>query len=333
MANAETLARALGWFSIGLGVAQVAAPKAFARAIGVKGDARDRLLTRLVGVRELVAGAGILTRRRPAGWLWARLAGDAMDLALLAAAFRSKRADERRLAAALAGAAGVIVPDALAAWRLSRRSGPSHGHTRPDGKTRSGGKERPMDVRATITVNRAPDEAYRFWRDFENLPRFMEHVVEVRVTGDGRSRWRAKTPLGGTVEWDAEIVEDRPNEVIAWRSVEGAAVEHAGSVRFTAAPGGRGAEIRVEMRYQPPAGPLGAIGAKVARLWGESPEQQVRDDLRAFKQVLETGEVTQTESTIHGRPHPARPPERAPGAARAHHLGAPSARTPEGAAV
>jgi uncharacterized membrane protein len=161
-------------------------------------------------------------------------------------------------------------------------------------------------------VNCAPEEAYRLWRDFEQLPRFMAHVEEVRVTGDRRSRWRAKTPFGGTMEWDAELVEDRPNELIAWRSAAGAPVSAGGTVRFTPAPGGRGTEIRVDLRYEPPGGPVGMVGAQIARLWGESPEQQVRDDLRAFKQVLETGEVLQSEATIHGRPHPAQPPAEVP---------------------
>jgi uncharacterized membrane protein len=201
------------------------------------------------------------------------------------------------------------------------------------GATRSGERAQPNEVRATITVNRSPEEAYQFWRDFEQLPRFMEHVEQVRVMGDRRSHWRAKMPIGGTAEWDAEIVEDRPNEVIAWRSVGGADVRHAGSVRFTPAPGNRGTEVRVALRYEPPTGPLGAIGAKVARLWGESPEQHVRDDLRAFKQVLETGEVTQSEATIHGRPHPGQPPERVPDDVRARRLAGQNTSRLEGVAA
>src|SRR5205823_1731739 len=117
---------------------------------------------------------------------------------------------------------------------------------------------------------------------------------------------------------------------------EGSDVQHAGSVRFTPAPGDRGTEIRVALRYQPPAGPLGKIGAKVATLWGESPPQQVREDLRALKQVIETGEVAQSEATIHGRPHPARPPEQVPDAGRSRQMGAHTAnttRTLQGAAV
>lgn len=154
-----------------------------------------------------------------------------------------------------------------------------------------------MDVKKAITVNEPPETLYQFWHDFANLPRFMEHLDSVRVTGEGRSHWTAKAPAGATVAWDAEIVEDRPNELIAWRSLDGAAVDNAGAVRFAPAPGGRGTEVRVEFQYDPPAG---ALGATVAKLFGEEPGQQVADDLRHFKQVLETGEVTRSDASAKG---------------------------------
>jgi uncharacterized membrane protein len=168
-----------------------------------------------------------------------------------------------------------------------------------------------MDVQKAVTVNRSVEETYRFWRDFQNLPRFMRHLEAVQVTGDGRSHWRAKGPAGKAVQWDAEIVEDQPNRRIAWRSLPGADVANGGDVRFEPAPGGRGTEVYVELHYDPPAGALGALAA---RLFGEEPAQQVQEDLRRFKQVLETGTVTASEATLHGRPHPAQPPE-APAAA------------------
>jgi uncharacterized membrane protein len=149
-----------------------------------------------------------------------------------------------------------------------------------------------------VTINRSPEELYRSWRDFQNLPRFMKHLESVRVTGDRRSHWVAKAPGGRTVEWDAEITEDRPNELIAWRSLEGGGVGNVGSVRFDRAPDGRGSIVRVEMRYSPPAG---APGATVAKLFGENPEWQVKDDLRRFKQVMETGEIITTEGQPAGR--------------------------------
>jgi uncharacterized membrane protein len=113
----------------------------------------------------------------------------------------------------------------------------------------------------------------------------------------GRSHWVAKGPAGTSVEWDAEITEDRPGERIAWRSVEGADVENSGAVSFEAAPGGRGTIVRVELEYNPPGG---FLGAGLARLFGEEPGQQVDADLRRFKQVMETGEVVVSEGTVPG---------------------------------
>jgi uncharacterized membrane protein len=146
-------------------------------------------------------------------------------------------------------------------------------------------------VQKSITVNRSPEELYRFWHDFDNLPRFMTHLDSVEVTGERRSHWKVKALAGMTVEWEAEIIADKPNELIAWRSLEGAAVDHAGSVRFVRAPGDRGTEIRVEMQYIPPGN---VMGAKLARLLGQDPSQQVQEDLRRFKQLMEAGEVAQS---------------------------------------
>lgn len=161
-------------------------------------------------------------------------------------------------------------------------------------------------VRKSITVNRPADEVYGFWRNFENLPRFMKHLESVQMTGDRRSHWTAQAPAGTTVEWDAETTEDRPNELIAWRSVEGADVPNAGVVRFVPAPGGRGTEVHVDLRYDPPAGKLGKL---VAKLFGEEPSQQVDGDLRRFKQVLEIGEVVYSDASIASGLRPAHPPE------------------------
>ena len=282
----EQIANGLGWFSIGLGLAEVIAPKAFARFIGAQG--RHTVLIRLMGLREITAGVGILTNPRPAHWVWARVAGDALDLACLGAAFSSRDADHGRLKAATAAVIGVTALDVYNAQQLSRDKNDSA-------------------VRVhTVTVNRAPDELYRFWRDFENLPRFMSHLESVRITGERRSHWVAKAPAGTTVEWDAEITKDIPGQLIAWRSVEGAEVENSGVVRFDRAPGGRGTEVRVELFYDPPGG---LLGAGVAKLFGEEPGTQIKGDLRRFKQVMETGEVIHSDSSIHRGMHPAKPAE------------------------
>ena len=282
----EQIANGLGWFSIGLGLAEVIAPKALARFIGAQG--RHTLLIRLMGLREITAGVGILTNPRPAHWVWARVAGDAMDLACLGAAFSSRDADHGRLKAATAAVIGVTALDIYNAQQLSRDDNDSA-------------------IRVhTITVNQSPEEVYRFWRDFENLPRFMSHLESVRITGERRSHWVAKAPGGTTVEWDAEITKDVPGQLIAWRSVEGADVENSGVVRFDPAPGGRGTEVRVELIYNPPGG---VIGAGVAKLFGEEPGTQIKGDLRRFKQVIETGEVIHSDASIHKGMHPAKPAE------------------------
>ncbi len=158
--------------------------------------------------------------------------------------------------------------------------------------------ERGTKVEKSITINRSPEELYRFWRNFENLPRFMDHLESVKTTGDKRSHWVAKAPAGTTVEWDAEVINEKENELIAWRSLEGADVDNAGSVRFERASGDRGTVVRVTLEYDPPGGSLGAI---VAKLFGEAPDQQIEEDLRRFKQVMEAGERPTTEGQSSGR--------------------------------
>jgi uncharacterized membrane protein len=281
----QRLANGLGWFSIGLGLAEILVPKSFARMIGAKG--KHTGIIRFLGLREITAGIGILTNRRPAGWVWARVAGDAMDLACLGAALASPKTDRGRLLAATAAVAGVTALDITEAQRLGTDPGPHGGMVRVN----------------TITVNRPPEEVYRFWRNFENLPRFMSNLESVQVIDERRSRWAAKAPTG-TVEWEAEITEDIPNQSISWRSLEGSAVESYGTVRFDPAPGGRGTEVRVEIEYNTPAG---ALGAGIAKIFGYAPEQQIKGDLYRFKQVMETGEVIKSDSSIHRGPHPAKP--------------------------
>jgi uncharacterized membrane protein len=154
-----------------------------------------------------------------------------------------------------------------------------------------------IEVERAITINKPSDEVFSFWRNFENLPRFMEHLEEVQVMDDHRSHWVAKGPLESRVEWDAEITDERPNEFIAWHSLPGATVANSGTVHFRQAADGRGTEVHVLMEYNPPGG---AAGAMVAKLFGEEPNTQVREDLRRFKQVMETGEVPTTEGQSRG---------------------------------
>jgi len=157
--------------------------------------------------------------------------------------------------------------------------------------------DRGIKVEQSITVNKSPAEVFRFWRRFENLPRFMNHLESVTTTPGGRSHWVARAPAGTTVQWDAEVYNEKENELIAWRSLDGADVDNAGSVRFEPASGGQGTLVRVTLRYDPPGG---ALGAAVARLFGENPEQQIEEDLGRFKQVMETGETA--AATTKGQP-------------------------------
>jgi uncharacterized membrane protein len=138
----------------------------------------------------------------------------------------------------------------------------------------------------SIILNRPRSEVYRFWRNLENLPRFMDHLEAVSVQDEWRSHWVAKGPAGTRVEWDAEIHNEIPNELIAWRSLAGSEVDNAGSVHFMPTANGD-TEVRVVLRYDPPAGKLGAT---VARLLGEDPSHQVSEDLRRLKQVVEASE-------------------------------------------
>lgn len=161
----------------------------------------------------------------------------------------------------------------------------------------------PIHVVSSITINRPPETIYHFWRDLANLPRFMAHLESVTVQ-NGTSTWRAKAPAGMTVEWQAEVTLDRPNQAIAWRSLEGASIPNRGVVRFTPAPGGRGTEVMVELKYDPPGGELTAA---LAKLFGEEPGQQIAGDLRRLKQVLETGDLVHSDASIHRGMHAARP--------------------------
>jgi uncharacterized membrane protein len=149
-------------------------------------------------------------------------------------------------------------------------------------------------VRQKYTINRSAHELYSFWRQLDNLPQFMRHVESIEVLDSRHSRWKVKGPGGLHLEWNAEITENVPNALIAWKSTAGD-IANSGYVRFRPAPGERGTELEVTIQYAPPAG---VLGAKIARLFGEDPERQVREDLRRFKQLMETGEI----ATIEGQP-------------------------------
>jgi len=151
------------------------------------------------------------------------------------------------------------------------------------------------DTRTALSGARG--ELYRFWRSFELLPSFMDHLVSVEQLDQCRSHWVAKAPAGRTVEWNAEIINEIPGELIGWRTLDGSEVVSAGSVRFKPALGGRGTEVRVRLQYDPPGGKLGST---IAWMFGEEPSQTIREDLRRFKRLMETGEIPTTGGQPRG---------------------------------
>lgn len=282
----------LGLLGIGLGLAELLAPERVSRRVGMRGNGMSRRLLRAMGVREIASGVGLLASRRRSPWLWMRVGGDLLDLALLRAAMGGRRSNDRRLGMALVAIAGVTVVDAVTAKRSGRHE-QLHG-AGPDARM----------VTAVVTIRRPVDEVYAFFRDFSNLPSFMKHVVSVEDLGEDISHWVVRGPGGRMFEWDAEIVKERTNEILAWKSLPGGDIENDGVVRFVPAPGDRGTEVHAKIRYRAPGGRVGAL---IAKLFGREPGQQARGDLRRLKQVLETGDVVRSDASIHRGMHAARP--------------------------
>jgi uncharacterized membrane protein len=262
--HVDGIARGLGWFSIGLGLAQILAPRAMCRLAGLP---PAPTLARLCGIRELACGIGIITQRNPAPWLKARVAGDAMDLAALAVGAPFTESRGGRVGAAAAVVAGVTALDIYCSRELEAR------------------RAAPLHIATSITIDRPAEALYAFWRDLSNLPRVLPHVKSIRVVDAQRSHWCAQGP-DGTIEWDCEIIDDRPGQRLAWRSVDSSPVYNAGSVHFEPSRDG-GTRVTVELLGDPPTG---AIGASVAKLLGRS--GQIRADLEAFRRLVESGVQT-----------------------------------------
>lgn len=224
---------------------------------------------------------------------WASALGGA---ALTAWGIKQLR-DQRSPAAAMVAAAGASLIVRGATGHCPVYSAAHMSTAETDTRVVLSGS-RGVNVEEAMTINRSPAELYGFWRQLEQLPRFMRHLVSVRQLDDRRSHWVAKGPAGRTFEWDAEIINQIANELIAWRTLENASVASAGSVRFKSAGSGRGTEVHVRLQYAPPAG---KAGAAIAWLFGKEPSQTIREDLRRFKQLLEAGEVPTVEGQPRGR--------------------------------
>jgi uncharacterized membrane protein len=271
------LTRFLGWFSIGLGVAELLTPGAVSR---IAGSRNHKGLVRFYGARELAAGVGILSSQNPGKWLWARVAGDVVDIASIVKGSSNGVVST----GALAAVAGVTALDIYCAQRASAME--------------KGGQQTER-AEASLLINRTPQECYDFWRNLENFQRFVPQLRSVQATGEKTSRWVMALPKGpGLVEWDAEITEDMPGQRISWVSQPDTAVRVNGAVSFEPAVGDRGTIIRVQMDYEFPGS---SIAAPLARVLGMNPEQFTQKSLRRFKQLLELGEIIETEGQPAGR--------------------------------
>jgi len=230
----------------------------------------DRNLSDVERWASIAAGAGLavygLSRLKSNGWLYAGLGG------LLLRRGVTAHCD---LYEAVGISTAGTAEDSRAALRGSRGA----------------------NVLESVTINRPIEQLYRFWRNLENLPQFMRHLESVEKVTDTISHWRAKGPAGMIVEWDAEIFNEIPNKLIAWRSLEGADVVSAGSVNFDRAAAGRGTRVTVHLQYNPPGG---RVGAAIAKLFGSDAETEIREDLGRFKHLLEAGEVPTTAGQPRG---------------------------------
>ena len=144
-------------------------------------------------------------------------------------------------------------------------------------------------IEISTTIQRSPEELFTFWRNFENLPRVMKNIQSVECVDSKHSHWKVPVREGKTVEWDAEIINERPNEMLAWRTLEGSDVQHAGSVWFTASEDGSGTDVKLAVEYT-----AGKFADFLAKIFHRSPYQQMREDLRHFKDIMETGRIPTT---------------------------------------
>ena len=288
-ANPERFARGLGYFSIGLGLAEFAATQKFAESIGIADVSRGVL--RAMGIREIANGAGILAAPREPRWMWSRVAGDAIDFTLLLLALVSPRANRKRLTGALGAVAGLMFLDAVCARQLPRKP-----YRLVSRKWLSGG--RGLRVQKSIAINSSPAELYRFCREPSNLGRIATSVQSVTEDGGRQLRWLITGSGERQVELVTQIVEDRPNELISWRSLNSAPTGHSGSIRFSRGPDDRGTIVRVEILRRPSTpGITGSL-----RILASQADFHLSEALRRLKALMEAGEIPTTRGQPSGRP-------------------------------
>ena len=206
---------------------------------------------------------------------------------------------QRSLGGLLVAGAGAAMIHRAATGQCSlyKKLGISTADTHGEAPTPTDYFEKGIHVEHSFTINRSAADLFQYWRDFKNLPTFMTHLKSVEDSGNGKSHWVASAPAGRTVEWDAKVINEEQDKLIAWKSLGGADIDHAGSVRFVPAHGDRGTIVKVVLDYIPPAGKIGSL---IAKLFGEEPGQQIKDDLRRFKQLMESGETAVVDQRVRG---------------------------------
>ena len=277
-AAGQASARALGWFSIGLGLSELLMPEKLARAIGFR---RNPLWLRVMGAREIAAGIGILAAQRPgAGLLQLRVLGDAIDLGLLASAWGPAGRHRDRLSVATAAVVGVTVLDVLATRQLASQA------------------REPLQLHSSIAVQGTPDTIYRRLRELRRLPEYLSHVASIELQGEQGFRLQSDIDFGGGSRWQGRIVEDVPAQRITWELAPESPMRARGQFELSALPGDRGTLLRATLTLEPAAPKLASV---LARLFGSAPEQLLMRELRRFKQFIETGEVATTQGQSSGR--------------------------------
>ncbi len=284
----DLFARALGVFSIGLGAAECTAARRLSDTIGIETHPG---LVRFLGIREIANGVGILAAPRRPQLLWSRVGGDAIDLTLMGIAFGSPRTRRLRLLTAIGAVAGVTALDVLCARLMSRKR-----YRHVESRWLTG--RRGVRLQKSISINRSPDDLYRFCREFSNLPKILDNVESITEPIAGEYEWHVSGPRSKHFKWMTKIIEDRPNQLISWRTLHPASIENSGSIRFVAGQDGRGTIVRVELLHRPTKQGINSA----IRMLSPRIEFRLSEALRRLKAFMETGEIPTTKGQTSGRP-------------------------------
>lgn len=302
----EKIARGLGWFSILLGMSELVCGRALARWLGMPGT---ETLVRTYGVREITTGIGILASADPTPWIWSRVVGDALDAGSLAAGLHDENPREGNVAMALANIIAVTVLDVYCAHRLSAEQRPAlpahHDYSNRSGLPSSAYRQRRRGntdhtatgtaleaaAQASITIPRPADDLRALWLSPKAQTRIWEHFAEVTAVNDRTADWTAHGPAGGAYRWRTQT-EETGTDQVRWSTLDGADVPNAGSLTFRPAPGDRGTELHLTVRFDPPGG---AVGQVVSKLFHIVPREIVLTALYRFRALALTGELPLTD--------------------------------------